>query len=445
MTTSLKYQIGKMNAKTWGPILLLSVPGLIAIPNLMHYFTLDLNLILCFMSIPMLLVRRESRKGHLLGYLSIALFILYFIYHLQTVFFFAICALFLYLIEKVYGKQSRLFYCLIFLSTPIFKYIVKVFGFPIRLKITEFATQILQLIRPDMLVDGNIITLDGIDFSVDTACIGLNMFITSFIILILLIAFFQQQSKKVITLPWVGLLLSINLLLNLLSNLCRVVILILFKSMPETFSHEMYGLISFFLYNLLPMYFITKLVVQEFGKQELIKEQNQNNYSLITKIIYGLSIGCISYTMLNAGEIKRKEFDASFKELQLNDYTKRMMESGVVSFTNEQAIIYIKPFNQFYSSDHTPLICWKGSGYKVKNQKIRNSGNKKVFTATLLKKEAILYTIWYYDSGNKQTLSQLNWRWNNFRYNDRYRLVNITCNTKEKALEIANNLQLNFL
>jgi len=41
-----------------------------------------------------------------------------------------------------------------------------------------------------------------------------------------------------------------------------------------------------------------------------------------------------------------------------------------------------------------------------------------------------LYTAWWYDNGNLQTISQFTWRWDSFRNNRAWVLVNVTADSK---------------
>ncbi|QEH42413.1 hypothetical protein FW415_16660 [Chitinophaga sp. XS-30] len=51
---------------------------------------------------------------------------------------------------------------------------------------------------------------------------------------------------------------------------------------------------------------------------------------------------------------------------------------------------------------------------------------KTVYTALLQKGTDRLFTAWWYDNGDVQTISQLEWRWLAFRNSGRFSLVNVS-------------------
>jgi exosortase N len=110
-------------------------------------------------------------------------------------------------------------------------------------------------------------------------------------------------------------------------------------------------------------------------------------------------------------------------------YTTEMLHDRIVKLTNQQSLIYIKPISGFYSPDHQPAICWTGSGYQFKGVTEKILAGKLRYSARLEKNGEILYSAWWYDNGISTTTSQLDWRWDAFRYSRRYALVNVTAAT----------------
>ena len=125
----------------------------------------------------------------------------------------------------------------------------------------------------------------------------------------------------------------------------------------------------------------------------------------------------------------------------LKDFNCSLEEHGVLKYTNEKLLIYLKPATSFYSADHSPLICWKGSGYNFDNEKIILIENQDVYYSVLsTEKGDKLYTIWWYDNVKSQTISQLKWRFDMMLGAEAYRLINVTCSTKEAAIKEAKKL-----
>jgi hypothetical protein len=53
-----------------------------------------------------------------------------------------------------------------------------------------------------------------------------------------------------------------------------------------------------------------------------------------------------------------------------------------------------------------------------------------IYTSSLEKANDKLYTAWWYDNGNLKTISQVTWRWDSFRSNRPWVLVNVTAESK---------------
>ena len=72
------------------------------------------------------------------------------------------------------------------------------------------------------------------------------------------------------------------------------------------------------------------------------------------------------------------------------------------------------------------MICWRGSGYELRQVKTIEVGKQEVYSAVLEKENEKLYTAWWYDNGNDRTIDQFDWRWNVLMGKSKYSLVNIT-------------------
>ena len=99
--------------------------------------------------------------------------------------------------------------------------------------------------------------------------------------------------------------------------------------------------------------------------------------------------------------------------------------AGRITYTNRHMI------PGFYSADHNPMICWKGSGYEFVQVQEQVVNGTKMYTARLQNKTELLYTAWWYDNGQKRTVNQLAWRWDALKRNTNYSVVNVTAASKE--------------
>jgi len=119
-----------------------------------------------------------------------------------------------------------------------------------------------------------------------------------------------------------------------------------------------------------------------------------------------------------------------------NGYQVQSLPHGVTGYKNETSLIYVKSILGFYSTDHNPSICWRGSGYAFKRVRNAQRENAIMYMANLEKEGATLFTAWWYESGEYRTNNQFTWRWNSLVENRDYRLVNITASS-QADLEVA--------
>ena len=114
-------------------------------------------------------------------------------------------------------------------------------------------------------------------------------------------------------------------------------------------------------------------------------------------------------------------------------YTTTALPAKVYKLQSPAELVYIKQVMGFYSSDHNPSICWRGSGYSFQKIQTHSIGGVQIFHAILQKGNEELYTAWWYDNGTNATISQLSWRWDEICSGKPYSIVNITT-TSQTAL-----------
>jgi exosortase N len=182
-------------------------------------------------------------------------------------------------------------------------------------------------------------------------------------------------------------------------------------------------------YVVLPLWYILKLLPYksvEYSGKTNSKSNNLVFVSLVFTLLIMFSL--FRFTSLGAKQVHSNE------KLPVNyissDFTCTVEEHNVLKLVNEDFLIYVKPAASFYSADHSPIICWKGSGYKVVKEQIIEAGNKKVYYSELKKGNDILHSTWWYDSGEDKTISQLKWRFNNLLNGDKNRLINVISNNR---------------
>ncbi len=136
----------------------------------------------------------------------------------------------------------------VFLMSPVFQFTANVFSVPVRFQLTKWAGAVMNAIRGDITVKGNMIICNGNEFLVDPACMGLNMMVTSLLLQLIIVAMYQR--KYGLQLVWwqVAGLLVVSFALNIVSNLFRIICLVWFNILPGTNMHELAGIACLLLY-----------------------------------------------------------------------------------------------------------------------------------------------------------------------------------------------------
>jgi exosortase N len=332
------------------------------------------------------------------------------------------------LIESVAGKAGpAAMFCLILMS-PLCEYFVNVFGFPIRLQLTELAGQIMHSADISYHTEGNILLKGSSEFSVDTACMGLHMLISSLLTGMILLGIYQRRLKKKLSLIYLtGIGLAI-LILNLFSNLIRIISLVEFQVAPENYMHATIGLACFVIYILLPSVVLVKYIVSRFGS---IHEWPIGNFELRAKTIWiQISLLIVIFGIVLVGKDRSMNEYLATGTVKAPGYRIENLPDAIVKLSTAKGLVYLKPIIGFYSSDHQPTMCWKGSGYEFRKLETMNLDGQIIYTSCLEKGSDKLYTAWWYDNGNLNTISQFDWRWDSFRNNRPWVLVNVTADSK---------------
>lgn len=340
------------------------------------------------------------------------------------------------LIEWVYGKMSVIPILIVLIISPV-SYILTILSFPIRIWLTKIAASIISGISSGAMAAGNVITYNGIDYSVDPACMGLKMLSTSLWFSMYLLYFIQKKHNRYLNLHLLVWSLVIVGLLNIVTNLSRIVLLVYFNIQPDNIMHDMVGIGCFALYTVLPILYLFNMLVKHKGRQANKPEFQQDGNS-VRSIVPVAVLMVIVFSGIHISTSNRQVPATKIK--QIKGYTCDNFSNDVVRITNDNTLIYIKSIPAFYSSEHNPLMCWVGSGYEFNQLKEQQYKNVTVYTGMLEDKENILYTAWWYDNGKKRTINQLSWRSDMIKGADKYSVVNVTCNSAEELNSEVNKI-----
>ncbi len=401
---------------------------------LKNYFIIQNTTIFGLMIFPYLIII-EKKKQYSYRYLPWAFFLVIFGLWLpvKSIFFFTAILCALAFIEIWVGKTNHLPLFLIFLLSPMLIYFRSILGISIRFYLSEFAAKILSFTGLPIQVLGNTIQYNQEVFSIDPACMGLSMLTHSFLLGLFIMAYFQKSTNHILSFHKNIFLLVSLFIFNLISNLIRIICLILLKVYPELIAHDVFGIICLILYVLIPFYFLCKWVYNHHQDEKGYLNIAINNNLIVRKKIFSVLL----FIGFMYQGFKTNQHFSNFKILpkycNISNYKKELAATDVLKFSKENVLIYVKPIPHFYSAEHSPLICWNGSGYHFKRIEKQLIANTKVFVGILQKdKEPPFYSCWWFDNGQHKTNSQWNWRTNAIKTNTQYSLINVNAPTYEK-------------
>ena len=380
--------------------------------------------------------RRSEKGGIRFFLLSLLPLLLYLLVPAKTFLWAsAVCGC-LFFAETFYGRINHLPLMVLGIITPLFKSIVDVFSFPLRLLLTRWSGKVLGMMGSGISIQGNMIVINGEEFSVDPACMGLQMIVTSLLCAIMIIGFYQRRYQRVLSMRMVIVVLSVVMGLNICSNLLRIIFLVWFGIMPDTVMHDVAGVMCLLLYVIVPTSFLIRWCIGRYGYTE---SEHRRDYVLRSALRMLLLNGSLAIGMLLA--LVCKPFisaeDLSMKQAAcIPGFDVARLPGNVIRLKNDSLLVYIKHIPNGYYSEHHPMICWKGSGYNFYRVQETPVSGHRIYTAQLQQQQDILYTAWWYDNGLVATNSQLQWRWDALLGAHPYSLVNVTA-ASESELKLA--------
>jgi exosortase N len=381
------------------------------------------------------IVRDRQAISYQYFWIALAVIFVSFFLKLKTVYFISLVFAILFLIETIIGKLNYLPMVLLILLCPIFPYFTAMIGIPARLELTELAGELLNLVQFQAAVSGNIIIHQGEEFSVDPACMGLSMISISFLLAMFVISYYERNTGKQLSTLSTSICLILVLPLNILCNLFRILVLVIFRIAPENIFHDLVGIVCLLVYVVLPFIILVRTFYHFTSKKKEIT---------ITVPVKRKTILAMNFILLALIAFKSFNLrsDAVKQNLlpsicHIDEYKKEIVNKHVIKFEKENYLIYVKPVNSFYGAEHTPMICWTGSGYKFKNIRKRTIRNTDIYIGILEKGKDIIHTAWWFDNGIYKTINQLDWRWRVMKGEDEFSLINVNAsNEKDLLIEI---------
>lgn len=320
------------------------------------------------------------------------------------------------------------------LLSPLLRYLLAVFGFGIRLALSQWAGTMLQTAGFDIQVMGNVLlcqasTQHPVEMSVDPACTGLQMTGVSVLVAIFLMMHAERLQQKRLPVASLMLYALLVIALTLLCNLFRIVLLVAFMIGPDSWLHDAVGLICVVAYAWLPAWGLSVWLVRAFGKASVKANPLHWRWGIAVLVV---GFGVKMYTS-QPYFADRQQIGALLKPWKKQGFSSKQLPNKFWQLTKPGQLIYLKPVEGWWSAEHSPTICWAGSGYELKRVQESNFRGHPCYVAELRKPgHHVLYTAWWFTNGHDFTTEQLYFRWQMLKGADTYALINLT--TEDKAM-----------
>jgi exosortase N len=331
------------------------------------------------------------------------------------------------------GFQS---FCCLLIASPVFAYGVNAFSFPLRLQLARIAGKILLLWRDDIQVSGNSVLHSGTSFAVDPACMGLHMLAVSLLLGLILMGLMQRKWGRRISAKWTIFFLISLVVLNLVSNLVRILLLIQFSILPDNWLHDIAGLLCLLLYVCLPSAYLARYAVNRRGHPEAAGDEGKNNGVAFRWMLVVIAIAATLrvHTSDSYGRFNEKD------RIKIEGFSSTFTSPGILKLDNPRALVYVKFLRGFYDTEHNPTVCWKGSGYEFRDIHVQPVLGREIYMARLENEDETLYTAWWFGNGHQTTVGQWDWRLDMLKGGHGYAVINVTTSSEEEMQEVLKDL-----
>lgn len=385
----------------------------------------NMNVLLGFCLLPFsIFLHGHRRINAWFLVITIATAALAFTLNVRICYFFSLAFYFLFIIELAFGRVGHLASFLILFMSPFFEQVAVIMGFPVRLQLSQWAGALLAFTGLNIKVDGNAMLMNGTVFTVDEACMGLHMLSVSLLMGVFILAHRYRMLGRHLPAAILVAFFLVVLILNGLSNLFRIMMLVMFGILPGHAMHDVVGILCLLLYTVVPLFLLSKWVVTRFGIPALARKPARP----LATVVRG-SIVVLALMMLALGSFmshRHEHVRTRVGRAQLASLKSELMQNGITKFYDGDILVYVKPIPEFFTGEHTPLICWKGSGYRFGAVRRSTIAGREVYVGSLIKGVSHLTTAWWYDNGEIETISQWDWRLRMLQGEADFCLVNVT-------------------
>lgn len=346
------------------------------------------------------------------------------VYHVKIFYFFALALAVVVLVEWTYGRVNTLVLFLIVVMSPFFHQVSTILGFPVRLALSAWAGHLLGALGLEVVVHGNVMVRHGATFAVDDACMGLNMLAITLLMAVAIIVYAYRGHGRVLGLGWLVLYFGAALGLNLVANLLRIMLLVWFEIPPGEVMHDGIGVLVLLAYVMLPLYGLGPWLVRRYGRVRHAPEHAAAPRGFVALSALVILVVLAALVVRPPRVANTAAWAVTFRGVPA---TATGEERDVLRVFDGQTLVYVKPIAEFFSGEHTPLMCWRGSGYTFRQIEEVRVDDAVVFRGRLSRAgERDLWTAWWYTNGETNTISQYAWRLDMLLRGKPYVLVNVT-------------------
>ena len=349
------------------------------------------------------------------------------------------------------GRWPNRLLALLLLS-PGLRYVSALFTFPIRLQLSAWAGDLLRMVGMDVQTEGNVLIKNdpsgvAVEMAVDPACMGLQLTGVSLLVALFLLIWQEKQTQKAVPPGWVAGYGMTVFGLTIVCNLFRIMLLVAFGAMPGTWLHELIGLVCVVAYAWLPAWGLARLLVHHAGRAETAKRAGGS-------VVWGIGLlaGGLGLMAFAARPVVVRKDTAQLTVgtmgigiLSHQPYQQKILSSGFVQLTAPGILIYLKPQPDWFSADHSPTACWRGSGYELRRVRETVLNGHPAYVGELRRRGNVLYTAWWFTNGAVTTASQLTMRSQMLRGETGFALVNVTVDKPLRPVRSAKTIWVSGL